>query len=140
MGSTLSMTVERKHNGLPYHLLTPDQQEAIDTIDSVIEVFYSGKYQEMIDFTRSVSEELSTEKDREEGSIYLYIDKHNVESVLAATKAEIDKMVEQADKYDPETYDSYGELHSFASFYKAVKDAYSEDGFETKYLFINIGW
>lgn len=145
MGMTLEMTVEEKIEGLAFHKLDIEKRDVIfkeiqetGNYAEKEEVFYTGKNYEMRDFIQTVAEDLSTKEDIKDGAMYFYIDDHNAENVMEKTKAEIDRRLKTEDIYHPDTFT--GQLQCLAEFYQAVKKVQEEDGFLTKYLFVEVGW
>lgn len=151
MGTTISMIIIEKTDGMPFHQLPDEKREAINQelyeqemsedfcYKEPEEIFSAGNHFELMDFFEKSVENLANTAEVDDYDLYYYIDKHNVEQVMEAARQEIDRLVEVADRYNPETYLAYGMLNRLAEFHEAIKKMKKDIGFETHYLIIDIG-
>lgn len=149
MGTSIEMVVLEKTNRVPFHQLSVTEQETIQeqiyeqeqkgTYKEPEEVFSAGNHVELMDFFEKSLEKLSNDFDYQADDLYYYIDAQHVEDVLKSTKAEIDRLYESVDRYDPNTYLPTSTLGRLAQFHEAVKKTAEEKGFENHYLIVDIG-
>lgn len=148
MSTTIEMIVLKKIDGKPYHLLTEDEQRNINQVieEQVAkgeykepeEIFQAGNQEALITFLHTSTENIEDTVEVE-GGLYFYIADHNVDEVIASTKQEIDRLFENADRYTPETYESYGDLGTFASFLQSVEQVADKIRREAHYLIVDVG-
>lgn len=149
MGTSIEMIILEKTDGVPFHQLLLEKQGAIakENIEKEekgeyqhpLEIFSAGNHFELMDFFSKSLENLADSLVYDSDELYYYIDRHNVESVLASTKKEIDRLFESADRYNPDMYVPYSTLGRLAQFHDAVKKTAEEKGFEHYYLIVDIG-
>lgn len=134
MGPDITLFMQEKFEGTPYHLFTQEKRKELASDHrknfQTVGLMYTPYDAGMFSFVKKSLEKLGDDIDDLDAS-YFYIDKHNAGEVMEKTTAEIERL-SQSEMGESET------IKLLNSFYDAVHKMSNDIGFAKHCMLVQI--